>query len=575
MKRARILSLPAVLALVAASCSNDPLTPTGPYVAPVYRPEVQSLNAPLELICGAGDGVYAVGPALLRHDPSGWKPVPVPPDATRQARFAVGLEDGAMAVMDMEGNTFILDDGTWTDVPAPPDWPTGFWGTATDNLYALTFGGLFGFDGSTWDSLPVPKLWEITNLACIDGQLALCGRFGRVDRFDGVQWTSSYLDSSTNYYSIAITPSGKVFVADDSRIYEVGGGTLVPILEQEIWEPELLTDGESLFAVGSTAATYNSYAIGRYTGGQWSQLTGTETHLYDCWVDDGNIFAIGANNTVWQGTMSGGSWTQLQPDHGEIYQAVAIGDAIYTIGEKAYRYLDDTWTDLDKEYITTLPGNDIDGRRPDDIWVVGRQMVLHYDGRSWQWVNSGLEENLQSVCVESNGDVIAVGRGPVIVEYDGKDWTKRELPFYAYGLTDVIELGGTIFAVGDNGLAAIRTWGHWYLMQPTRAAFTGIWGTDEKHVYAITDEQNVFYFYDGNRWDRRVIEDPALPGMVSIWGMSASHIFVLDRNGTLARFDGVHWSEEQRVFMEGMLTVCGNRRDVLTAGYPGAAIYRR
>jgi hypothetical protein len=254
---------------------------------------------------------------------------------------------------------------------------------------------------------------------------------------------------------------------------------------------------------------------------------------------------------------------------------VAIDDAIYTIGDEAYRYQEGAWTNLDKGYITRSLASGIDGRRPDNIYAVGSQMILRYNGAAWEWVNGGLGEDLYAVWVEPNDHVVAVGSGPVIVEYDGATWTKREVPLDSYAFLDVTGVGNTIFAVGAGGLVAIRKQGHWYLMRPTGWTLRAVWGYDEQHVYAVSENDNEICFYDGNRWEPFTIEGPTLRSMTSIWGTSSKNIFVLDDNGTLAHFDGSTWAAQERQFCSGMSALAGTRRELLAAGRNGASVYRK
>jgi hypothetical protein len=260
-----------------------------------------------------------------------------------------------------------------------------------------------------------------------------------------------------------------------------------------------------------------------------------------------------------------------------MHDAFTLDDDIYVVGELAFRYRDGRWTDLDKQYITRLPAYGIHGRRRDDIYAVGQQMVLHYDGTSWEWINSGLERNLRSVWVESDGNVIAVGSGPVLVEFDGEQWSSREIHIptvESYGFNDVVGIGSTVFVVGDEGLLGMRKGREWYFMQPTGASLTAIWGSDENHVYVATTADNRLLFYNGTRWDMITIEGPQLDAAVSIWGTSPSNMFVLDRWGSLARFNGREWTAETHLLSD-MSSVAGNGREFLVVGYLGAVSYRK
>jgi hypothetical protein len=203
-------------------------------------------------------------------------------------------------------------------------------------------------------------------------------------------------------------------------------------------------------------------------------------------------------------------------------------------------------------------------------------MILHYDGNDWSLVNGAFGNYLNGIWVELNGDVVAVGDGPVIMERDGGEWTETHVPVGSASFTDVLGVGKIIVAVGTGGLVAVRRNGEWYIQRgPSNSTLTALWAFDEKNIYAASREHNVILFFDGTKWTKMNIAGPSLPGMTDIWGTSPNNLFLLDYNGTIAHFDGHRWNAEERVILEQMETLCGNGREVIAAGRLGSVSYRR
>jgi hypothetical protein len=76
--------------------------------------------------------------------------------------------------------------------------------------------------------------------------------------------------------------------------------------------------------------------------------------------------------------------------------------------------------------------------------------ILHYDGKAWSVVASGIQADLTGVWGSSSSDVFAVGGG-IILHYNGKSWSSISSSI-SNGLDSVWGSSGRdVFAVGDLG----------------------------------------------------------------------------------------------------------------------------
>jgi len=60
---------------------------------------------------------------------------------------------------------------------------------------------------------------------------------------------------------------------------------------------------------------------------------------------------------------------------------------------------------------------------PDNIWAVADAgVIVHYDGKSWRSVPSGVEAHLTALWGSAADRIYATGGGGTILRYDGSAW---------------------------------------------------------------------------------------------------------------------------------------------------------
>ncbi|HET6347845.1 MAG TPA: hypothetical protein VFH88_02060 [Candidatus Krumholzibacteria bacterium] len=559
-----------------AACSNDSITSAGPYTPPTLHATLQSLDRDFNAVCGAGpNDLYLAGVALLRNHGASWQPVVLPPLFRNEFRHAIGFPTGEV-ILDDGYSMFELKDGRWFQFVLPPGYIRASWARAPDDVYIATTFQAYHFDGLSWTKLP---LSDDKYLNCIAGNQAghvvLGGDRGYIAIYDGNTWSETSLDSTAYVSSVAMTESGTAFATDYPQIFSIVGNTHTSISDEYNYEPDLRADGDRLYSFGSYSDCNTYVNRIRMYDGTWHDVLTTPQSISDLWVGRGEIIAFGRDGFLWRGTASGGDeQSPPYPARGPLVDVAEIDGAIYAVGEGAFRYEAGSWTDLNKEYITRSLADGVSGLNRNDIYAVGYQMILHYDGRAWSWVNGGLDARLEAVWEAPNGHVIAVGNG--IVEFDGLRWSRTELPIGALALYDVWGAGGTVVAVGFNGLAVKKTSQGWEKMSTnTDEAMYSLWGWDEQHIYAATSASNQIMFYNGATWRPVIINGVDAGDPSSIWGTSPSNLFVLNRSGRLVHFDGRGWTNEECI-LGSMGRICGSgTSNLLAVGYGGAVAYSR
>jgi hypothetical protein len=143
------------------------------------------------------------------------------------------------------------------------------------------------------------------------------------------------------------------------------------------------------------------------------------------------------------------------------------------------------------------------GSSETDVFAVGDNgTILHYDGKTWNHMISGTNDDLRDVWGTSPSDVYAIGyEEGTILHYDGIEWNPM-----------------------NSG---------------TKTNLYNIWGSSSTDIYVSMVEKGIILHYDGDKWHPVQIGAEELPH--NVWGTSENNVFVLSRDGTILRYDGKSW----------------------------------
>ena len=228
---------------------------------------------------------------------------------------------------------------------------------------------------------------------------------------------------------------------------------------------------------------------------------------------------------------------------------------------------------------------DVWGSSGSDVFAVGWDGILHYDGANWSLMSceiSHLLAALNAVWGSSGSDVFAVGTYDTIVHYDGLTWSAMNCESNGH-LEDVWGSSGSdVFAVGTNGTILHYDGLTWSAMSGgtnmdlmsggTNMDLYGIWGSSGSDVFAV-GEDGVILHYDGLTWSA-MSSGTTTHYLKDVWGSSGSDVFAVGWyftdvvNNTILHYDGLTWSEmsaERQCELEGLWGSSGN--DVFAVGW--------
>ena len=164
--------------------------------------------------------------------------------------------------------------------------------------------------------------------------------------------------------------------------------------------------------------------------------------------------AVGKGGTILMSLGEG--WVDIAPEVGEVDYAAVWGtgvDDFFAVGNDGVivRYqAGRPWNVWNLQSGVNLEG--VWGADTGDVYAVGSGgTIVHFDGVSWETMESGTTRSLAAVHGRGRGDVYAVGLGGTILHYDGVRWSRMTSPTFN-GLNGIWGAGaGDVFAVGDHG----------------------------------------------------------------------------------------------------------------------------
>lgn len=198
----------------------------------------------------------------------------------------------------------------------------------------------------------------------------------------------------------------------------------------------------------------------------------------------------------------------------------------------------------------------------------------------WQVVSDGLDGALLSVWGTSADDVWTVGgdvrdgSGPLVLHYDGSSWERVETGqtegdlWWVFGFE-----GGPVYMGGNGGVILRHDAGSFTLMDtPTTDTVFGIWGASPSDVWAVGgtfDTSGFAWRLAGDTWE----PEPTLPADVvtdaavwKIFGTSASDVWLVGSDGVAFHWNGTALEQAATGVGSSLFTVHANAERFVAVG---------
>lgn len=533
-------------------------------------------NAHLNAISGSSrDHAWAVGDGGVAVHWNGdrWTPYRT---GVRQRLNDVWVESEERAYAVGDQGTVLVSSGTdWVGLESGlADDLRQIWGTDGGTIYALG-SGLYRRDGLVWVAIgdaptgitaaaetPGEDLWVATRTE--DEGVPRLGLWHRGR--DG--WSERPVPVPLSSASLPADRITHVFVTDSEVM--ISGPYVQPVYQHPQFFVGELGDGEWSFDVfdgerpSMWAESCSSWVVdgsplsGRFhtrgSGPDWRESTidFNLNGLNALWGPDANhVWAVGEGGSIarWDGER----WTRESSETtSHDFSAVASADGRVWAGGGYHPHLhqrdDSGWRQI--EFDTWFPVSDL-AARGRDVWAVGYQSVVHWDG-------SGLTDypgepqpwgSVQSVWL-GEGESVWVAGG----SHDGvmrlllgqldETW-QIHLPG-PYGALRAISgvSQDDLWAVGLNGAVYHRADGAWQAASRAHSEhLLDVWAAASDDVWAVG--LGTVVHWDGSRWSE--VEVPVEADWQAVAGCHADDVTAVGPNGAMLHWDGHRWEAVPRV----------------------------
>lgn len=399
-----------------------------------------------ELWGDSSSNITAVGRqgAIVHFDGASWEVQPTP-RSTGDLGAVWGLGSGDVYAAGNAGALLHFDGGAWSAIDSETTEDLfGVWAHASGEIWIVTATRVRRRGAGGWTTaltFPRPSKaggW-IGGTGPSDVWVAGGGNSG-VLRYDGTRWNAMLTDDLTPYPlwvdSTAVT-TGNQFGNGNGLIrrwYGAGNGpTLDP---SDVFADAWAADPDQWIAVGSDQITGEAIAL--HSDG--SRFTFDEPLVSVTGFAGGRAFAAGGQRILeWNGE----SWTESLPSGGASFIDVwASGttdvhaiDNTFAFPARILHYDGNDWNEL-PPVEAQCGGNfarpeQIWASSPEDVFVVGRNLLARFDGAAWSYVEPPTCNDLfSSVWGSGPGDVWALGAPEGtgqsrLFRWDGSAWTSQ------------------------------------------------------------------------------------------------------------------------------------------------------
>ena len=158
--------------------------------------------------------------------------------------------------------------------------------------------------------------------------------------------------------------------------------------------------------------------------------------------------------------------------------------------------------------------------------------ILQYNGKIWTGLASGITTNLNAIWAANTSNAWAVGDNGVILRWNGSEWsaqtsdtTEHLYGVFGFSATDIVAVGanGTIRRYNGTSWATVTN-------NDSNALFD-VWGSAANNIFAVGANGTVLR-WNGTSWFPHASN--TTNDLNAIWGFSATSIYAVGAQGTIA-----------------------------------------
>lgn len=404
--------------------------------------------------------------SMLHYDGASWSSIKNVTNGSQISMWGSGPRDIYSA-----GVQLIHYDGTsWQPVNDPAVTnivAQGIWGSATNDVWMVTGGGLvLHYDGSKWSQQDVPAAKVHPYLKGVSGtspnNVWAAGVGGALLRKDQNGWTSLTQGPGETLSGLWSSGADDIWAVGRSTVWHRGGmgWELVKVptnCVRDVWG-----SGKSdIFLVGCQGLVLH------YDGAAWTRMTLPSSS------DLNSVYGTSPND-VWTVGNNGADGKQSGILHydGKAWKAMFdTADIHFTATRVWASRADDVWFTFlngsggryDGRALspTGIPGgpqiHDIRGSASNNVWAAGLNVIWRYDGSKWNSVTPPRPPTSEYYRVWPRGVAdawVTVHEG--VAHFDGASWTEMHIAYAITSECAFAESNGQLWLSGDYGALLYR-----------------------------------------------------------------------------------------------------------------------
>jgi hypothetical protein len=342
----------------------------------------------------------------------------------------------------------------WFDPLPQPLFTFSAWASASDDVYAAG-ETLMHFDGHAWSRIPLSSsplvLYDISGSSRNDVWIAANSA---MLHWDGTAWTNT-LSASTGAFAVNVDKAGDVW----GLFRDSGGGWSIGHRLSNAWVMRAVpgSNARHLWVAGANdvwvAASQDTVGLG--AGGavyHWDGLNWTTSYTKTTGVAPAAIWGRSSND-IWVAGDSGvlhwdgSSWATSYSSNEEL--TGIWGDAsghVWVSGMAPYPYGGtpaekaaplsrivswdgSSWSStvieglpIQSDY-PAPPLRALAGSNAQDLWALGGQNLVHFDGARWSVKSASVVQNVQSIVASGSNDLTTFAAPAGLQRWDGSKWT--------------------------------------------------------------------------------------------------------------------------------------------------------
>ncbi len=502
---------------------------------------------------GASDDVWIASAdgEVLHYDGADWQVVYQEPQENHgRFKSIVGLPNGHIWVASYGYAVHHFDGQQWTKYTHGYEYVDQLWASSSTDVW-LAGEAMLHFDGTSWSRFSMPDgtdlgfsdIWGFPN-----GEKFVVG--DTIWHFDGSAWNE--ISSSESGFRHVWGPSPTdIYIShhwDQNRHWDGQNLTALSVDSHLMPNGFHGTGSDDVWGTAGNAFFY-------FDGTDWHMDYEESTHdIEEAWgPNDAEFWGIpyGQNQPVssiyrW----NAGTYSSVPLEDSILPDAIwgTSASNVYLVGAYRSSSFGGVIHKWDGTSWTTLPREndwgwlyDVHGSGPNDIWAVGRWgTILHGDGTTFTKTTAPAGDRLTAVWALAPDDVW-VGGDNVLLHYDGTGWTEV-MPQTFVG--DIRAIWGAapddVWAASYGGISDPLFIWHYDGQSWTRMSVTGegsindIWGRSADDVWFVGSVHNTFFHWDGNALNP--VETGTSEYFTAVWGTSTDGPWVFNFHGPRMKY---------------------------------------